>query len=243
VPPQGGRKHPHQDFIQINTANVLFICGGAFQGLDAIVDARVGKGRRTIGFQPAVAEGEHTKTADELLKHVIHDDLLRYGLIPEFVGRSLSCSLQSLDEDSLVRILTSRRTPWHGSYGVFPARQRRTGATEDALEAAAEQALRHKTGARGLRTVLGTACRRDVRDPSRGDVRVSWMPIPSVASGARPHAVRPGAQPLGRGQGRNRLAVSAVALSLFDRRRLISRLFAYAILMPLMASAGWTPCL
>src|SRR3972149_7005827 len=107
VPPQGGRKHPHQDFIQINTANVLFICGGAFQGLDAIVDARVGKGRRTIGFQPAVMEGEHSKTADELLKHVIHDDLLRYGLIPEFAGRiPVVVSLQSLDEEALVRILT-----------------------------------------------------------------------------------------------------------------------------------------
>src|SRR5437870_10615767 len=89
VPPQGGRKHPHQDFIQINTANILFICGGAFEGLDKVIDRRLGKGRRSIGFRPD-ARRKHddpNKETDELLGQVTHDDLLQYGLIPEFVGR------------------------------------------------------------------------------------------------------------------------------------------------------------
>src|SRR3989304_5031811 len=171
VPPQGGRKHPHQDFIQINTANVLFICGGAFQGLDAIVDARVGKGRRTIGFQPAVMEGGHSKTADELLKHVIHDDLLRYGLIQEFVGRiPVVVSLQSLDEEALVRILTEPKNALVRQFQEFFSLDGvELVLTEDALKATAEEALQHKTGARGLRTVLED-CLLDVmyEIPSRG---------------------------------------------------------------------------
>src|SRR3990172_2887296 len=108
VPPQGGRKHPHQDFIQINTTNVLFVCGGAFQGLDAIIDNRTGKGTRGLGFRSsALPEPDPVKTADELLARVTHDDLLQYGLIPEFVGRiPVMVSLQSLDKQTLIRILT-----------------------------------------------------------------------------------------------------------------------------------------
>jgi len=189
VPPQGGRKHPHQDFIQINTANVLFICGGAFQGLDAIVDARVGKGRRTIGFQPAVMEAEHSKTADELLKHVIHDDLLRYGLIPEFVGRiPVVVSLQSLDEEALVRILTEPKNALVRQFQEFFSLDGvELVLTEDALKATAEEALQHKTGARGLRTVLED-CLLDVmyEIPSRGDVKKCVVDADSIRGLRRP---------------------------------------------------------
>src|SRR5207247_4271794 len=106
VPPQGGRKHPHQDFIQINTANILFICGGAFQALDAIIDKRIVSGTRSLGCRAAAApHTDPVKHADELLKHVTHDDLLTYGLIPEFVGRiPVMVALQSLDKASLVKI-------------------------------------------------------------------------------------------------------------------------------------------
>ncbi len=156
VPPQGGRKHPHQDFIQINTANVLFICGGAFQGLDSIVDARVGKGRRTIGFRSGMAEMDRNKTVDDLLKQAVHDDLLHYGLIPEFVGRiAVVDSLQSLDEDALVRILTEPKNALARQFQEFFSLDGvELVFTDDALKAAAEEALQHKTGARGLRTVL-----------------------------------------------------------------------------------------
>ena len=174
VPPQGGRKHPHQDFIQINTANVLFVCGGAFQGLDAIVDGRVGKGRRTIGFRSGMAEADPARTADELLTQVVHDDLLRYGLIPEFVGRIATVvSLQSLDRDALVRVLTEPKNALVRQFQEFFSLDGvELVFTDDALGAAAEEALRHKTGARGLRTVLED-CLLDVmyEVPSRGDVK------------------------------------------------------------------------
>jgi ATP-dependent Clp protease ATP-binding subunit ClpX len=158
VPPQGGRKHPHQDFIQINTVNILFICGGAFQGLDQAVDQRLGKGRRSIGFRSD--GGQEQKDAvvlrDELLAEVSHDDLLQYGLIPEFVGRlPMLVPLQSLDKAAMMRILTEPKN------AIVKQFQRFFGLdgvelvfTDDALEAAAEEAMRHKMGARSLRTVI-----------------------------------------------------------------------------------------
>jgi ATP-dependent Clp protease ATP-binding subunit ClpX len=174
VPPQGGRKHPHQDFIQINTANVLFICGGAFQGLDDIIDSRVGKGRRSLGFRSAVSEMDRLKTSDELLKHVTHDDLLQFGLIPEFVGRMpVVVSLQSLDEDALVRILTEPKNSLVRQFQEFFSLDGvELALSDEALRATAQQALKHKTGARGLRTVL-EECLLDVmyEIPSRGDVK------------------------------------------------------------------------
>ncbi len=189
VPPQGGRKHPHQDFIQINTTNVLFICGGAFQGLDAIVDARVGKGRRTIGFRPDMSRADRTKTTDELLNHAGHDDLLTYGLIPEFVGRMpMVVSLQTLDEEALVRILTEPKNALVRQFQEFFALD---GVdlvfTDDALRAAAEESLRHKTGARGLRTVLED-CLLDVmyEIPSQGDVKKCIVDADSIRGLRRP---------------------------------------------------------
>ncbi len=156
VPPQGGRKHPHQDFIQINTTNILFVCGGAFLGLDAVVDKRVGTGKRTLGFRAGLAQDEAAKARDEILAHVAPDDLLEYGLIPEFVGRlPVIVPLQSLDKQAMVAILTE---PKNALVKQFQRSFALDGVelvfTDDALEAAAEEAMRHKMGARSLRTVV-----------------------------------------------------------------------------------------
>jgi ATP-dependent Clp protease ATP-binding subunit ClpX len=190
VPPQGGRKHPHQDFIQINTTNILFICGGAFQGLDAIVDRRIGKGTRGIGFRsPSVQEVDPVKTADELLARATHDDLLTYGLIPEFVGRiPVVVALQSLDKAALVRILTEPKNALTKQFQEFFALDNvELVFTDDALEAAAEEALRHKTGARGLRTVLED-CLLDVmyEIPSRADVKKCVVDADAIRGRRRP---------------------------------------------------------
>jgi ATP-dependent Clp protease ATP-binding subunit ClpX len=173
VPPQGGRKHPHQDFIQINTGNVLFVLGGAFQGLDEIVDKRIGRGQRSLGFRPAEPV-DPAKTTDELMAKVTHDDLLQYGLIPEFVGRiPVVVSLQALDRDALIRILTEPKNAlvrqFEESFGLDNVE---LVFTEDALQATAEEALRHKTGARGLRTVLEDCLLEVMYEiPSRADVK------------------------------------------------------------------------
>jgi ATP-dependent Clp protease ATP-binding subunit ClpX len=190
VPPQGGRKHPHQDFIQINTGNVLFVLGGAFQGLDAVIDKRVGKGTRGMGFRPSQVEGaDPVKTADELLARVTHDDLLGYGLIPEFVGRiPVVVSLHSLDQAALVRILTEPKNALTKQFQEFFALDSvELVFTDDALQATAEEALRHKTGARGLRTVLED-CLLDVmyEIPSRGDVKKCVVDEDSIRGRRRP---------------------------------------------------------
>jgi ATP-dependent Clp protease ATP-binding subunit ClpX len=190
VPPQGGRKHPHQDFIQINTANILFICGGAFQALDTIIDRRIGSGTRGIGFRASAAPAvDPVKQADEMLKHVTHDDLLTYGLIPEFVGRiPVMVALQSLDKDDLVRILTEPKNALAKQFTEFFSLDNvELVLTDDALDAAAEEALRHKTGARGLRTVLED-CLLDVmyEIPSRADVKKCVVDDDSIRGIRRP---------------------------------------------------------
>ena len=153
VPPQGGRKHPHQDFIQFNTSKVLFICGGAFEGLEDIVDRRVGKGVRNLGFGAAKRELEETAG---LMKHLTHDDLLKYGLIPEFVGRlPVMVTLEPLDLESMVRILTEPKNALARQFERFFRMDNvELVFTSEALEAISETALEEKTGARGLRTVL-----------------------------------------------------------------------------------------
>jgi len=156
VPPQGGRKHPHQEFIQISTSNILFVCGGAFLGLDAVVDKRVGTGKRALGFRAGLAHEEAAKARDALLTHVAPDDLLEYGLIPEFVGRlPVIVPLQTLDKQAMMAILTE---PKNALVKQFQRSFALDGVelvfTDDALEAAAEEAMRHKMGARSLRTVV-----------------------------------------------------------------------------------------
>jgi ATP-dependent Clp protease ATP-binding subunit ClpX len=153
VPPQGGRKHPHQDFIQINTSKVLFICGGAFEGLDDIVERRVSHGRRSLGFG---AKPRSLQDETSLLHDLSHDDLLKYGLIPEFVGRlPVVVGLEALDSDSMVRILTEPKNALVRQFEQFFAMDNvELEFTSDALKAIAELALAEKTGARGLRTVV-----------------------------------------------------------------------------------------
>jgi ATP-dependent Clp protease ATP-binding subunit ClpX len=190
VPPQGGRKHPHQDFIQINTANVLFICGGAFQGLDEIIDRRIGKGTRGIGFRSSsVQQTDPVKTADELMMRVTHDDLLSYGLIPEFVGRiPVMVSLQSLDKEALIRILTEPKNALTKQFiESFQLDKVELVFTDDALGAVAEEALVHKTGARGLRTVLED-CLLDVmyEIPGRSDIKKCVVDGDSIKGVRRP---------------------------------------------------------
>ncbi len=153
VPPQGGRKHPHQEFLQIDTSKVLFICGGAFEGLDQIIDRRVTTGVRSIGF------GSEVRTVadqDLLLHQLSHDDLQKYGLIPEFVGRlPVVVTLNQLDQDSLVRILTEPKNALIRQYErFFGMDDVELSFTPEALEAIAERAISEKTGARGLRTVV-----------------------------------------------------------------------------------------
>src|SRR6266542_3437159 len=152
VPPQGGRKHPHQDFIQINTTNILFICGGAFEGLDNIVGSRVGS-KRTMGFR---AEARTDQDTAELLRQLTSDDLLKYGLIPEFVGRlPVVVSIDPLGRDALMKILTEPKHAIVKQYQKFLSLDKvELVFTEDALEATSEKALKLKTGARGLRTVI-----------------------------------------------------------------------------------------
>lgn len=172
VPPQGGRKHPHQDFIQINTANILFICGGAFEGLDKIIEHRLGS-NKTIGFRAKQTEAE-IEEHESVLAHLIPDDLLKYGLIPEFVGRlPVSVSLDSLDKTALIRILTEPKNAIVKQFQKFLQLDRvELVFTEDALDAAAEGALKQRTGARGLRSIVEDVLLDVMYEiPSRSDVK------------------------------------------------------------------------
>lgn len=153
VPPQGGRKHPHQEFIQIDTTHILFICGGAFNGLDKIVEERIGK--KAIGFSREI-KGKKEKKIGEILKEVIPDDLLKYGLIPEFVGRiPVVASLDALETEDLIAILTKPKNALIKQYQkFFELEDVALRFTDEALEAIAENAMKHETGARGLRSAL-----------------------------------------------------------------------------------------
>jgi ATP-dependent Clp protease ATP-binding subunit ClpX len=174
VPPQGGRKHPHQDFIQINTANILFICGGAFEGLNKIVEQRLGS-NKTMGFRAnGLSEVKSTEEEENVLVHLIPDDLLKYGLIPEFVGRlPVQVSLDNLDKAALVRILTEPKNAIVKQYQKFLQLDRvELVFTSDALDAAAEGAIKQKTGARGLRTIIEDVLLNVMYEiPSRADVK------------------------------------------------------------------------
>jgi len=154
VPPQGGRKHPQQEFLQVDTANILFIVGGAFDGLEKIIRQRSEKGG--IGFSAEVRAKEDRRSVGELLGHAEPEDLIRYGLIPEFVGRlPVVATLEELDEDSLVRILTEPRNALTKQYSkLFRMEGVALEFREDALRATARKAMDRKTGARGLRTIL-----------------------------------------------------------------------------------------
>ena len=154
VPPQGGRKHPQQEFLQVDTSNILFICGGAFAGLDKIIRDRSEKGG--IGFGAEVKGKDEQKTVSEVLSDVEPEDLTRYGLIPEFVGRlPVIATLEELDEEALVQILTEPKNALTKQYAkMFEMEGCELEIREDALRAVARKAMERKTGARGLRSIL-----------------------------------------------------------------------------------------
>jgi len=154
VPPQGGRKHPQQEFLQVNTGNILFIVGGAFAGLDKVIRDRSEKGG--IGFAAEVKSKDELKNVGEILADVEAEDLIKYGLIPEFVGRlPVIATLEELDEDALVCILTEPKNALTKQYGrLFEMEDCDLELREDALRAIARKAMARKTGARGLRTIL-----------------------------------------------------------------------------------------
>ena len=183
VPPQGGRKHPQQEYIQINTRNILFICGGAFDGLEKIVEQRTGQ--RRIGFADGNAVAMHTDTP---LQAAEPDDLLRFGLIPELVGRlPVLVTLDSLDESALVRILQEPKNALLKQYDkMFSLENIRVTFEPQAVRAIARRAIERGTGARGLRAVLETIMRDVMFDlPSREDVREIVVTEEAVTS-ARP---------------------------------------------------------
>lgn len=156
VPPQGGRKHPQQEFIQIDTTNILFICGGAFDGLEKIIEARIG--RKTIGFNGTIVE-KNKKNVGELFKQVMPQDFVKYGMIPEFVGRVPVCvGLDLLDEDALVRILTEPKNAIVKQYQkLLELDSVELEFREDAIREIAAKSVERKTGARGLRAILEKA--------------------------------------------------------------------------------------
>lgn len=170
VPPQGGRKHPHQEFIQFDTTNVLFICGGAFDGLDKVVQRRIGE--KTIGFNSNVENNKMEQA--EIMKHVQQEDLLRYGLIPEFIGRlPVLVTLEELSKDALVRIITEPKNALVKQYKkLFDMDHVDLEIQPDAIEAIAEKALERKTGARGLRGIMEKIMTNIMYEvPSRDDVK------------------------------------------------------------------------
>ena len=170
VPPQGGRKHPHQEFIQIDTTNVLFICGGAFDGIDKIIANRVGT--KTMGFGAEV-KSKDDRNVGQLLRLLMPEDLLKFGLIPEFVGRlPVTVTLESLDENALVKILTEPKNALVKQYQkLLELDGVQLEFKEEALRAVAQAALQRKTGARGLRSIIEEVMCNVMFDvPSRTDV-------------------------------------------------------------------------
>ena len=154
VPPQGGRKHPHQEFIQIDTTNILFICGGAFDGLEKIVESRIGQ--KSIGFNAQIGIDREQVNVGELLRQTLPEDFVKYGLIPEFIGRvPVNVALDQLDEPALVRILTEPKSAITKQYKrLFEMDGITLDFEQGAIEAIAKKALARKTGARGLRAIM-----------------------------------------------------------------------------------------
>src|SRR6516165_218191 len=185
VPPQGGRKHPHQDFIQIDTTNVLFICGGAFDGLEKIVEERVG--RRGIGFgsDTAVSKADRGK----ILTRLMPEDLLKFGLIPEFIGRlPVIVTLTALTAEDLVRVLTEPKNAVTRQFEKFLSLDKvELAFTPGALQAAAEVALDRKTGARALRSIVEESLLEVMYDiPDRADIRKCIITEETIRSGRMP---------------------------------------------------------
>ncbi|MDP9242242.1 MAG: ATP-dependent Clp protease ATP-binding subunit ClpX [Actinomycetota bacterium] len=189
VPPQGGRKHPHQEFIQIDTTNILFICGGAFAGLDKVIESRIGN--KGIGFGADIRRDEE-KNIGETLGKVLPEDLLRYGLIPEFVGRlPVITHVHNLDKQALVDILTKPKNALVKQYRkFFEFDGVELEFSEDALDAIADQAILRGTGARGLRAIMEEVLLGVMYElPSRQDVTKCLIDRDVVLSGVNPTLV------------------------------------------------------
>jgi ATP-dependent Clp protease ATP-binding subunit ClpX len=186
VPPQGGRKHPHQDFIQINTTNILFICGGAFDGLEKIIEHRLGK--RVIGFN-SKPRGTRTKETTKMLRELQAQDLLKYGLIPEFVGRlPITVALDYLDEEDIIRILTEPKNAFVKQYQKFFALDDvELVFHEGALRAIADRALARGTGARGLKSIIEDVLLNSMFEvPSRPDIKRCVITEQAILDGVEP---------------------------------------------------------
>ncbi len=186
VPPQGGRKHPHQDFIQINTTNILFICGGAFDGLEKIIEQRIGQ--RAIGFG-AKPRSTRTKDSTRLLRELQAQDLLKYGLIPEFIGRlPITVALDYLDESDIIRILTEPKNAFVKQYQKFFALDDvELVFHEGALQAIAGRALKRGTGARGLKSIIEDVLLNSMFDvPSHPEIKRCVITEQTVTDGIEP---------------------------------------------------------
>ena len=190
VPPQGGRKHPQQELIQINTTNILFMVGGAFDGLEKIINARMD--RRSMGFNAAV-QGKDTKKMDETLRQVLPQDLVKFGLIPEFIGRvPVVTTLNELDRDALIRILKEPKNALIKQYRkLFSYDGVKLSFEDDALDAIADLAVERKTGARGLRSIMEKAM-MDVMYtiPSDNTIKECVITKACVLDGASPLIIR-----------------------------------------------------
>jgi ATP-dependent Clp protease ATP-binding subunit ClpX len=192
VPPQGGRKHPHQEFIQIDTTNVLFICGGAFAGLDSIIESRIG--HKGIGFNASV-RSKAEKDPGQLFSQVLPEDLLKFGMIPEFVGRlPMVGAVHSLDRDALMNILTEPKNALIKQYAkFFEFEDVELEVDPAALGSIADLALERGTGARGLRAILEEVLLNTMFDiPGKGDVAKVVITEQSVKDKAAPLVVMRG---------------------------------------------------
>jgi ATP-dependent Clp protease ATP-binding subunit ClpX len=193
VPPQGGRKHPHQEFLSIDTTNILFICGGAFAGLDKIIERRIGK--NTVGFSADVRSRNATESS-ELLSDVMPEDLITFGLIPEFVGRlPVVSAVHQLTKDDLVEILVEPKNALVRQYQrFFGYDEIELVFTDDALWEIAEHALARETGARGLRSIIELALLDVMFElPSRTDVTKCVLTKETISRGQKPTLVTSGA--------------------------------------------------
>jgi len=186
VPPQGGRKHPHQEFLQVDTTHILFICGGAFHGLEKIIERRISK--RTMGFEAQLYTRDD-KPLGELLAQVQPEDLLKFGLIPEFIGRlPIVATLEELTEEDFVRILTTPKNALVRQYQkYFDFEKVKLKFTDAALRAIAQEALRRNTGARGLRSIMEEIMLDTMYElPSRTDVQECMVTEEAVARRQQP---------------------------------------------------------
>ncbi|MGD9050121.1 MAG: ATP-dependent Clp protease ATP-binding subunit ClpX [Anaerolineae bacterium] len=211
VPPHGGRKHPQQEFIQVNTANILFICGGTFEGLDELIAERIGvKGQ--VGFAAGREGGRREMTPAQLLREITPDDLMSFGLIPELVGRlPVSVSVEPLDKEAMIAILTE---PKNALVRQFTRMLELDGVelilTDDALEAVAEEAMGRKTGARGLRTIIEETLLEVMYEiPSRTDVVRCIVNGETIRRRTRPLLLTQSGRPLVWGEEEEELRESA----------------------------------